>query len=204
MAGLSLTTTNLDGLPIIGLRESAHFGLNLVVKRCMDIVFALIGLIILSPLFATIAILVKWSSPGPVFYRQVRCGLNGLPFNMLKFRTMPVDAEAATGPVWAAKNDPRRTKLGTFLRTSSIDELPQLINVFIGDMTLVGPRPERPHFILHRAISKDDSQLHGSAQSQSGHYRLGSGAWIPRQHLASQASAVRLALHHALDPLARY
>jgi len=147
MAGLSLTTTNLDGLPIIGLRESAHFGLNLVVKRFMDVVLSAFGLLILSPLFAVIAFLVKWSSPGPVFYRQVRCGVNGQPFDMLKFRTMPVDAEAKSGPVWAAKNDPRRTKLGTFLRTSSIDELPQLINVLKGDMSLVGPRPETPHFI---------------------------------------------------------
>lgn len=147
MAGLSLTTTNLDGLPIIGLRESAHFGMNLLVKRALDAILSAIGLLILAPLFAIVAVLVKWSSPGPVFYRQIRCGLNGRPFAMLKFRTMPIDAEATTGPVWAAKNDPRRTRLGTFLRTSSIDELPQLINVLIGDMSLVGPRPERPHFI---------------------------------------------------------
>lgn len=147
MAGLSLTTNNLNGLPIIGLRESAHFGLNLCVKRGLDIVLGAIGLLLLSPLFAVISLLVKWSSPGPIFYRQVRCGLNGSTFDMLKFRTMPIDAEAKSGPVWAAKNDPRRTKLGTFLRSTSIDELPQLINVLKGDMSLVGPRPERPHFI---------------------------------------------------------
>jgi Undecaprenyl-phosphate glucose phosphotransferase len=147
LAGLSLTTSNLDGLPVIGLRESPHFGLNVVVKRAMDMVLSLVGLLILSPLLALIAAAVKLSSPGPVFYRQERCGLNGKPFPMLKFRTMRTDAEAHTGPVWAVKDDPRRTWLGTFLRRSSLDELPQLINVLKGDMSLVGPRPERPVFI---------------------------------------------------------
>jgi len=147
MAGLSLTTTNLDGLPIIGLRENAHFGLNLLVKRVMDVALTLVGLVVLAPVFAVVAALVKISSAGPVFYRQERCGLNGEPFQMLKFRTMPVDAESATGPVWAVKDDPRRTRLGAFLRRTSLDELPQLFNVLIGDMSLVGPRPERPHFI---------------------------------------------------------
>jgi Undecaprenyl-phosphate glucose phosphotransferase len=147
MAGLSLTTTNLHGLPIIGLRESAHFGLNLHIKRVMDVTLSAIGLVLLTPLFAMVAALVKWSSAGPVFYRQERCGLSGRPFGMLKFRTMPVDAEACSGPVWAIKNDPRRTGIGAFLRKTSLDELPQLINVLMGDMSLVGPRPERPHFI---------------------------------------------------------
>lgn len=147
MAGLSLTTTNLDGLPIIGLRENAHFGLNLLVKRGMDVAMTLVGLVVLAPLFVVVAALVKLSSPGPVFYRQERCGLNGESFRMLKFRTMPVDAESTTGPVWAVKDDPRRTRLGAFLRRTSLDELPQLFNVLVGDMSLVGPRPERPHFI---------------------------------------------------------
>ncbi len=147
MAGLSLTTTNLNGLPIIGLRESAHFGLNLHVKRVMDVLLTTVGLVILSPLFGLLAVLVKWSGPGPVFYRQERCGLSGRPFGMLKFRTMPLDAESGTGPVWAIKNDPRRTRIGALLRKTSLDELPQLINVLMGDMSLVGPRPERPHFI---------------------------------------------------------
>jgi Undecaprenyl-phosphate glucose phosphotransferase len=147
IAGLSLTTANLDGLPVIGLRESPHFGLNIVVKRAMDIVLSLIGLIVLSPLLGLIALLVKLTSPGPVFFRQERCGLNGKVFHMLKFRSMRVDAEKQTGAVWAQKNDDRRTKLGTFLRKTSLDELPQLINVLRGDMSLVGPRPERPVFI---------------------------------------------------------
>jgi Undecaprenyl-phosphate glucose phosphotransferase len=147
LAGLSLTTSNLDGQPLIGLRESPHFGLNLLVKRAMDVVLSALGLIVLSPLFAVLAVLIKRSSPGPVFYRQERCGLNGKPFWMLKFRTMRADAETATGPVWAVRDDPRRTRLGAFLRRTSLDELPQLINVLRGEMSLVGPRPERPVFI---------------------------------------------------------
>ncbi len=147
LAGLSLTTTNLDGLPLIGLRESPHFGLNIVVKRAMDVVLSAVGLVLLSPLLALIALLVKLTSPGPIFYRQERCGLNGRSFHMLKFRSLRVDAEQKSGAVWAVKDDPRRTALGAFLRKSSLDELPQLWNVLRGDMSLVGPRPERPVFI---------------------------------------------------------
>lgn len=147
LSGLSLTTSNLDGLPVVGLRESPHFGLNMFVKRVMDIILALAALVVLGPLMLLIALLVKLTSPGPVFYRQERCGLNGRPFQMLKFRSMRVDAEAQTGAVWAVKDDPRRTVFGTFLRKTSLDELPQFINVLLGDMSLVGPRPERPVFI---------------------------------------------------------
>lgn len=147
LAGLSLTTTNLDGLPIVGLRESPHFGLNIVVKRCMDVVLSFLALLLLSPVMALIALLVKLTSPGPIFYRQERCGLNGRSFTMFKFRSMRTDAEQQTGAVWTSQNDPRRTRLGAFLRRTSLDELPQLINVLRGDMSLVGPRPERPVFI---------------------------------------------------------
>jgi Undecaprenyl-phosphate glucose phosphotransferase len=147
LAGFSLTTTSLDGLPIIGLRESPHFGLNILVKRVIDVAVSLVALVLLGPLMLLIAALVKLTSPGPVFYRQERCGLNGQAFQMLKFRSMRSDAEKQTGAVWAQKDDPRRTRLGTFLRRTSLDELPQLINVLRGDMSLVGPRPERPVFI---------------------------------------------------------
>jgi Undecaprenyl-phosphate glucose phosphotransferase len=147
LAGLSLTTTNLDGLPVIGLRESPHFGLNIVVKRAMDIVLSLAALLVVSPLMLIVAGLVKLTSTGPIFYRQERCGLNGKAFSMLKFRSMRPDAERHSGAVWAQKDDPRRTRLGRFLRWSNLDELPQLINVLAGDMSLVGPRPERPVFI---------------------------------------------------------
>jgi Undecaprenyl-phosphate glucose phosphotransferase len=152
LAGLSLTTANLDGLPVIGLRESPHFGLNIVVKRSMDIALSALGLVLLSPLLALLALVVKLTSPGPIFYRQVRCGLNGRTFQMLKFRSMRVDAETQSGAVWASKDDPRRTRLGSLLRATSLDELPQLFNVLRGDMSLVGPRPERPVFI--RQFSK--------------------------------------------------
>ncbi|MCS6976839.1 MAG: undecaprenyl-phosphate glucose phosphotransferase [Gemmatales bacterium] len=147
MAALSLTTTQIDGVTVLGLRESPHYGLNVVVKRAMDIVLSLLALIILSPVMIVIAILIKLTSPGPIFYRQERCSLNGKRFQMLKFRSMRVDAEAQSGPVWCQENDPRRTPLGAFLRRTSLDELPQLINVLKGDMSLVGPRPERPVFI---------------------------------------------------------
>ena len=147
MAALSLTTTNLDGLPIVGLRESPHFGMNIFVKRAMDIALAAVGLVLLSPFLCVLALLVKLTSPGPIFYRQERCGLNGKPFMMLKFRSMRADAEQQCGAVWTIKDDPRRTRFGTFIRKTSLDELPQLINVLRGDMSLVGPRPERPVFI---------------------------------------------------------
>jgi Undecaprenyl-phosphate glucose phosphotransferase len=147
LAGLTLTTTNLDGLPVIGLRESPHFGLNVVVKRAMDMALSLLALAVLAPVMLLVALLVKLTSPGPVFYRQPRCGLNGRIFDMLKFRSMRADAEKETGAVWARKDDDRRTPLGAFLRRTSLDELPQLINVLRGDMSLVGPRPERPVFI---------------------------------------------------------
>jgi Undecaprenyl-phosphate glucose phosphotransferase len=147
LGGLTLSTTNLDGLPVIGLRESPHFGLNVVVKRMMDVALSLAALLVLSPVMLLIAVLVKLTSPGPVFYRQVRCGLNGRSFAMLKFRSMRADAEKQTGAVWARKDDDRRTRLGAFLRRTSLDELPQFLNVLRGDMSLVGPRPERPEFI---------------------------------------------------------
>jgi Undecaprenyl-phosphate glucose phosphotransferase len=147
LAGLTLTTTYLDGLPVIGLRESPHFGLNVVVKRAMDMALALLGLVFAGPVMLVISAVIKLTSPGPVFYRQERCGLNGRTFQMLKFRSMRVDAEQQTGAVWTVKDDPRRTGLGSFLRRWNLDELPQLINVLRGDMSLVGPRPERPVFI---------------------------------------------------------
>jgi len=146
ISGLALTSTTLHGMTVIGLRESPHFGLNVVVKRFMDIVLASVGLVLISPILATIAILVKLTSPGPILYRQERCGLNGRSFMMLKFRTMRVDAEA-NGEQMTAQNDPRKTRFGSFLRATNLDELPQLFNVLMGDMSLVGPRPERPVFV---------------------------------------------------------
>jgi Undecaprenyl-phosphate glucose phosphotransferase len=147
LAAMSLRVTELGGLSIVGLRGDSHDGVHLLVKRTMDVAVASCGLVVLSPLFMLIAALIKLTSRGPVFYRQERASLGGEPFQMLKFRTMRLDAERETGPVWTAQHDPRRTWLGCFLRSTSLDELPQLINVLCGEMSIVGPRPERPVFI---------------------------------------------------------
>jgi exopolysaccharide biosynthesis polyprenyl glycosylphosphotransferase len=118
-----------------------------VFKRAFDLVVSGIVLILFSPLMALIAMLVKFGSKGPLFYSQERIGLDGRSFNIHKFRTMRPDAESQSGPVWAKKGDDRTTAVGRFLRKFSLDELPQLFNVLRGDMSVVGPRPERPHFV---------------------------------------------------------
>ncbi len=136
-----------DGLPIVNLRNTPLYGWNMILKRTFDIAVASALIVLTSPLMLVIAILVKMGSKGPVFYVQERMGLDGATFSMLKFRSMRIGAEAETGPVWARKDDDRRTPIGRFLRRTSLDELPQLFNVLKGDMSLVGPRPERPVFI---------------------------------------------------------
>jgi Undecaprenyl-phosphate glucose phosphotransferase len=138
---------DLNGLPLLTVRDVALRGWKVTLKRLTDIVGSAAALVFLSPLMLLTAILVKLDSPGPVFYVQDRMGLDAKLFKMLKFRSMRADAEAHTGPVWASADDPRRTRLGALMRRLSIDELPQLINVLIGDMSLVGPRPERPVFV---------------------------------------------------------
>jgi exopolysaccharide biosynthesis polyprenyl glycosylphosphotransferase len=123
-------------------------GWSSVVKRCFDLVFAGPLVVLLSPVLIAIAILIRRDSPdAPVLYRQVRMGLDGRLFQILRFRTMIPDAEAGTGPQWTQPNDPRRTRIGRFLRRFNLDELPQLWNVLCGDMSLVGPRPERPELV---------------------------------------------------------
>ena len=136
-----------EGMPFIHLRDSPLAGWNQVAKRGFDIGFSAALLIGISPLLLLLALGVKLTSRGPVFYSQERMGLDGRAFRMLKLRTMKVDAEAATGPVWAAENDPRRVPFGAFLRRFSLDELPQFMNVLRGEMSVVGPRPERPYFV---------------------------------------------------------
>jgi len=139
---------NIDGIPLLSLKESplAEWH-NRFIKRLTDIIISFLGLLILSSLYALIGILVKLGSPGPVFYLQKRVGEDDKRFAILKFRTMKNKAEKGIGPVWAKKDDPRRTKAGIFLREHNLDELPQLINVLKGEMSLVGPRPERPRFV---------------------------------------------------------
>ncbi|MBI2154999.1 MAG: undecaprenyl-phosphate glucose phosphotransferase [Candidatus Rokubacteria bacterium] len=136
-----------EGVPFIHLRESPLYGWNRLFKRGFDLVFGGLTLVLAAPLMAAVALTIRLASPGPILYRQERMGLDGQRFRMLKFRTMPVDAEARTGPVWARPDDPRRTRLGALLRRFSLDELPQLFNVLRGEMSLVGPRPERPVFV---------------------------------------------------------
>jgi len=136
-----------EGLPFVHLRESPLYGWNLVAKRIFDLVFSLAVLALLSPLLVALAAAVKLTSAGPVLYGQERMGLDGQRFRMLKLRTMRVDAERETGPVWAPRGDSRRTPIGAFLRRFSLDELPQFVNVLRGEMSVVGPRPERPVFV---------------------------------------------------------
>lgn len=139
---------DLNGLPLITVRDIALQGWNLVIKRAMDLLLSGLGMITLSPLMLLVAVLIKLTSPnGPVFYTQERVGLDGKPFQIVKFRSMRPDAEQQTGPVWAVKGDPRTTWLGALLRRYSIDELPQLVNILLGEMSMVGPRAERPHFV---------------------------------------------------------
>jgi exopolysaccharide biosynthesis polyprenyl glycosylphosphotransferase len=141
------TVEEFEGLPMVSLQDPALYGWNRVLKRGFDVAGSVLLLILLAPLLAAIALLVRCLDGRPVLYRQERMGLDGRRFHMLKFRTMRVDAEAETGPVWAVPDDPRRTRLGGLLRRLSLDELPQLWNVLGGEMSLVGPRPERPAFI---------------------------------------------------------
>ena len=144
---LNSRITDIEGMPVLHLIDETPLDFRRVIKRVIDISFSLAVLIGLSPVFLLIALAVKLSSPGPVFYRQERMSLNGQTFYMLKFRSMPVDVEAKTGPVWAKPGEQRATRVGAFLRRTSLDELPQFINVLKGEMSIVGPRPERPVFI---------------------------------------------------------
>lgn len=178
-------------LPRASSREIAvgriSHSIGMVIKKFFDFMAALLGLIVLSPLFLVIALLIKLDSPGPIFYGQIRVGLNrrrndrrsadcrtsgerrqrdrrrvnnfGKPFQVYKFRTMIDKAEKKCGPVWATQNDPRITRVGAFLRKTRMDELPQLINVLKGDMSLIGPRPERPMFIKDLSQQVDNYTL---------------------------------------------
>ncbi len=144
---LNARVSDVDGLPVLHLFDEAPFDFRQVAKRALDIAFSLVTLAVLAPVLAAIAVAIRLSSPGPVLFRQERMSLNGQTFGMLKFRSMPLDAEAQTGAVWAQPGEARATRVGAFLRRTSLDELPQFLNVLRGDMSVVGPRPERPVFI---------------------------------------------------------
>ena len=138
---------DLDGVPVIDVNDVPLQGFNSIVKRVLDILISATLLILLSIPLAVLALLVRITSRGPALFRQERMGLDGRPFAIVKFRSMVDEAERDSGPVWTQENDDRVTALGRFLRRSNLDELPQLWNVLRGDMSIVGPRPERPHFV---------------------------------------------------------
>jgi exopolysaccharide biosynthesis polyprenyl glycosylphosphotransferase len=139
--------SDLEGIPVLGLREFPLLGWNRIIKRGFDLVFSFAGLGLLSPLILVLALMVKLTSSGSVFYKQKRIGQDGRTFTIFKFRSMKEEAEAKTGPIWAKADDPRQTRFGRFLRHYNLDELPQFWNVLKGEMSLVGPRPERPIFV---------------------------------------------------------
>ena len=138
---------DLDGLPIININDVPLQGFNAWLKRASDVILSAGALLVLGVPLALIAALVKWTSRGPVFYTQERMGLDGKAFTVYKFRSMYEGAEEGTGPIWAREDDPRATPVGRWLRRLDLDELPQFWNVLRGDMSIVGPRPERPFFV---------------------------------------------------------
>lgn len=145
---INMEIQSVDGVPILGTAKwPLDLFWNRLAKRLEDIIGSAIGLILSAPIIAIFAVLVKVTSPGPAFYSQERCGEKGRSFTIYKLRSMRMDAEKKTGPVWAEEGDDRRTVIGSFMRECNIDELPQFWNVLKGDMSLVGPRPERPHFV---------------------------------------------------------
>ncbi len=208
-----LRLTDLAGIPFISVRETALSGADRIVKRTFDLVCSAAALLVLSPLLAIIAGLVKLSSPGPVFFRQGRIGRDGRQFQMLKFRSMRSDAEVQTGPVWTVENDPRVTGSGRFLRRFSLDELPQLWNVLRGDMSLVGPRPERQVFVekfsqelpryfeRHRVRSglTGWAQVHGLRGNTSVEERtLYDLHYVENWSLALDVKIILMTIHHVL------
>ncbi|HEY5706869.1 MAG TPA: exopolysaccharide biosynthesis polyprenyl glycosylphosphotransferase [Terrimicrobiaceae bacterium] len=143
-----LDLTTINGVPLLGVTKlPLHNPVNWAIKRGIDIVGATIGLLLSAPIILIFALLVYLESPGPVFYRQVRVGRRGRKFTIIKIRSMKLDAETESGARWAKKDDSRRLRVGTFMRRTNIDELPQFWNVLTGDLSLVGPRPERPELI---------------------------------------------------------
>lgn len=141
------TVAKIGDVPVFEIRPLSLSPLQLAGKRVLDLALAVPLLVLVTPVMLLVAVAIKLTSPGPVFYRQERVGLGGKEFVLYKFRTMVVDAEKHTGPVLASANDPRITPIGEFLRATRLDELPQLFNVIRGEMSLVGPRPERPYFV---------------------------------------------------------
>lgn len=141
-----VTIDDLGGIPLLNVRDIQLRGWKLSLKRALDVLGSAFGIVVLSPWFMFLSLLIKLESSGPVFYCQERMGLDGKPIQVIKFRSMRSDAEK-DGPGWTVEDDPRVTRLGRWMRSRNVDELPQLINVFLGEMSLVGPRPERPIYV---------------------------------------------------------
>ncbi|MGB2868998.1 MAG: sugar transferase, partial [Bacteroidota bacterium] len=139
--------SSIYGFPLMDVRPELLRPWEATMKRLADVLVSLVIILVGLPLWILIAVFIDLDSAGPVFYRQDRMGRNGKVFKILKFRSMRTDAEKHSGPVWAGKNDPRVTKMGRILRRLHLDEVPQFLNVLLGDMSLVGPRPERPYFV---------------------------------------------------------
>lgn len=196
LAGMKVRSFELDGLALLSLRENPHRGWSQAAKRTMDVALAALALAALAPAMLVIAALVKLTSPGPALYRQRRASLRGRPFELYKFRSMRVDAEADTGPVWAQANDPRCTPLGRFLRRYNLDELPQLFNVLRGDMSLVGPRPERTALI-------EQFSLHLPSYCQRHQVKAGITGWA-QVHGWRGNSSLRRRLEHDLYYVANW
>jgi exopolysaccharide biosynthesis polyprenyl glycosylphosphotransferase len=205
--------TDIAGIPFISVREAALSGADRIVKRTFDIVCTAVGLLALAPLLGLLVLLVRLSSPGPILYRQDRVGRDGRQFRMLKFRSMRVDAEAGSGPVWTVERDPRVTPVGRVLRRFSLDELPQLWNVLRGDMSLVGPRPERQVFVekfsqelpryfeRHRVRSglTGWAQVHGLRGNTSVEERtLYDLHYVENWSLALDVKIILMTIHHVL------
>ncbi|MCB0262460.1 MAG: undecaprenyl-phosphate glucose phosphotransferase [Calditrichaeota bacterium] len=174
-------TLEAGGIPLLQLKAYVLAGWQGLLKRGFDVIVSLTGLMLLSPFFLLLATIIKLTSPGPVFYRQKRVSLDGQEFAMIKFRSMRSDAEADTGPVWAKADDPRTTSIGKLLRRTSLDELPQLINVIKGEMSLVGPRPERRHFV-------EQFQSHVPKYLERHRVRCGMTGWAQVNGLRGQSS----------------
>lgn len=138
----------LEDLPIINIRYvPLDDAFNKLIKRLMDIIIAMVAIVLVSPILLFTAVIIKLTSPGPIFFKQTRVGMHRREFDMYKFRSMKVQTEEEEKSQWTTKNDPRKTRFGNFIRRTSIDELPQLFNVLKGDMSIIGPRPERPFFV---------------------------------------------------------
>lgn len=145
---VDMNIESLEGIPMLVVRDvPLDYIFNKFVKRVFDICFSVFAILLTSPIMILVAIGIKLTSPGPIFFKQERVGIKNKTFNMLKFRSMKVQKESDTNVIWTTQNDPRKTKFGSFLRKTSLDELPQFFNVFMGHMSIVGPRPERPYWV---------------------------------------------------------